>query len=98
MRSPLEPEVQLDVLLSAICGRNQYTRDPERVVAELVEACRGRADILARVAGIWSGYQDSPATRPLADALGEIPGASAWITEGRRRRGIPAHGAPIGKR
>lgn len=98
MRSPLEREVQLDVLLSAICGRNQYTSDPELVVAELTAASRGRADILARVAGIWSGYHDSPATRPLADALREISGAEAWVAEGKRRRGIPTHGAPTGTR
>ena len=96
MRSPLEPEVQLDVLLSAICGRNQYTRDPAPVVAELVASSRGRGDILARVAGIWSGYHDAHATRLLADALREIPGAEAWVAEGRRRRRIPTHGAPIG--
>lgn len=97
MRSPLAPEVQLDVLLSAICGRNQYTRHPELVVAELTAASCGRADILARVAGIWIGYFGSPETAPLADALRQIPGADAWVVEGRRRRGIPRHGAPISR-
>jgi hypothetical protein len=98
MRSPLAPDVQLDVLLSAICGRNQYTCNPSPVLAELIAASRGRADILARVAGIWSGYHDSPATRPLADALRQIPCAETWVAEGKRRRRIPAHGAPIEKK
>ncbi|WP_157096518.1 hypothetical protein [Microbacterium arborescens] len=66
------------------------------MIAELTAASRGRVDILARVAGIWAGYHDSPATRALADALRAIPGAHAWVTEGRRRRGLPAHGAPAG--
>lgn len=95
MRSPLAPDTMLDVELSAICARNQYTRDPEPVIAELVSAAGGHVDILARVAGIWSGYQDSPATRPLADAVRDIPGAEASIAEGRRRRGIPRHSAPL---
>jgi hypothetical protein len=98
MRSSLDPEVALDVLLSAICARNQYTRDPAAVLAELTASSRGRSDILARVAGTWSGYQDSPATRPLAGALRDIPGAEAWVAEGRRRRGIPTHGAPTAAR
>lgn len=97
MRSPLEPDVQLDILLSAICGRNQYTRDPAPVIAELVAASHGRADILARVAGIWSGYQDSPGTRELAAALLDVPGATDWVAEGRRRRGIPVHSAPYAR-
>ncbi len=89
MRSPLEPDVQLDVMLSAICGRNQYTRAPEPVVAELTAASRGRADILARVAGIWVGYFESRETASLAEALRRLPGAESWVPEGQRRRGIP---------
>lgn len=95
MRSSLDPEVALDVLLSAICGRNQYARDPEPVVAELTAASRGHADILARVAGIWVGYFESPETAPLAEALRRLPSADSWIPEGRRRRGIPRHSAPL---
>lgn len=42
MRSPLlEPEVKVDVLLSAMCGRNQYTRDPAPVIDELIAAAGG---------------------------------------------------------
>lgn len=94
MRSPLEPDTRLDVELSAICARNQYAREPGPVIAELTTAARGRDDVLARVAGIWAGYFDSDATRFLADALRNVPGAAAWVAEGRRRRGIPPHGAP----
>lgn len=95
MRSPLEPDVQLDVLLSAICSRNQYTRDPGPVVAELRAAANGRDEILARTAGIWVGYFESPETAPFAHALRSIPGAEIWIAEGQRRRGIPRHSAPM---
>ncbi len=95
MRSPLDPEVQLDVLLSAICGRNQYTRDPEPVVQELFAAAEGKDAVLARTAGIWIGYFESSETAPLSAALRRIPGVEAWIAEGRRRRGIPRHSAPL---
>lgn len=46
MRSPLDLEVQLDLLLSAICGRNQYTRDPEPVLAELTAAAGDLSGLL----------------------------------------------------
>jgi hypothetical protein len=94
MRSPLEPDTRLDVKLSAICARNQYTRDPAPVIAELTAAARGRDDILAQAVGIWAGYFDSAETHALASALRGIPGAERWVTEGRRRRGIPRHAAP----
>ncbi|MFB8893587.1 hypothetical protein [Microbacterium plantarum] len=89
MRSPLEPDTRLDVELSAICARNQYTRDPGPVIAELIAAARGRDDVLAQTAGIWAGYFDSPATSTLASALLDIPDANRWVAEGRRRRGAP---------
>lgn len=95
MRSPLAPDTRLDVQLSAICSRNQYTRDPGPVIAELTAAARGRDDILAQTAGMWAGYFDAAETRVLATALQEIPGAEQWVVEGRRRRGIPRHGAPV---
>jgi hypothetical protein len=95
MRSPLEPDTRLDVELSAICARNQYTRDPGPVVAELTIAARGRDGILAQTAGIWAGYFDSPETRTLATALRALPGAEQWVTVGRRRQGVPRHSAPI---
>lgn len=95
MRSPLDPDAMLDVTLSAICARNQYTRDAAPVIAELTAAARGRHDVLARAAGIWAGYFDSPETRCLATALRQITDAETWVTEGRRRRGIPRHGAPV---
>ncbi|MDQ1215755.1 hypothetical protein [Microbacterium arborescens] len=95
MRSPLEPEVELDVRLSAICGRNQYTRDPAPVIDELLATAQGRANALARTAGIWVGYFESQETAPLSEALRRLPGADAWIAEGQRRRGIPRHSAPL---
>lgn len=94
MRSPLDQDTMLDVTLSAICARNQYTRDVAPVIAELTAAARGRGDVLARAAGIWAGYFDAAETRTLATALRGIPGAEQWVAEGRRRRGIPRHSAP----
>ncbi|RKE60478.1 hypothetical protein [Microbacterium sp. AG238] len=88
MRSPLEPDTRLDVELSAICARNQYTRDPEPVIAELAAAAHGRDDILTRAAGLWAGYFDSPETHVLAMALSSIPGTNRWVEEGLRRRGV----------
>ncbi|MDD7963290.1 hypothetical protein [Microbacterium thalli] len=95
MRSPLEPDARLDVLLSAICARHQYAHDAGPVVAELTAAAQGNGDALARTAGIWAGYFEAPETHTLTAALRLIPGAEQWVDEGRRRRGIPRHGAPI---
>lgn len=97
-RSPLDAETLLDVTLSAICARNQYTRDPAPVIDELLTSAQDRADALARTAGIWVGYFESPETAPLSDALRRLPGAEAWVAEGRRRRGIPRHSAPLVRR
>ncbi|WHE35133.1 hypothetical protein [Microbacterium sp. BDGP8] len=95
MRSPLDHDAMLDVTLSAICARNQYARDAEPVITELIAAAGGRDEVLARAAGIWAGYFDAAETRTLASALRLLPGAEQWVAEGRRRRGIPRHGAPI---
>jgi hypothetical protein len=98
MRSRLDPETQLDVRLSAICGRNRYTRDPASVLAELTTAAGDRADILARVAGTWAGYFDSPETHVLAAALAALPGTAEWVPAGQRRRDVAAVIAPGGAR
>ncbi|SDQ87427.1 hypothetical protein [Microbacterium sp. cf332] len=66
--SLLGPDVQLDVLLPAICGRSQYTHDPAPVIGGLTAASCGRANILGRVAGFWSGYVESPERAPLTAA------------------------------
>ncbi|MGU3358161.1 hypothetical protein ACLBWJ_12980 [Microbacterium sp. M4A5_1d] len=84
----------LDVELSAICARNQYTRDPAPVIAELTAAALGCDDVLAQVAGTWVGYFDSPATCVLTSALATLPGAAQWIAVGKARRGAGAHSAP----
>jgi hypothetical protein len=94
MRSELDPETQLDVELSAICGRNRYTADTDRVVDELRRAAGARTDVLARVAGTWAGYFDSAETRPLVTALLAIEGTAPWVEVGRHRRELPTHGAP----
>ncbi|GLJ79763.1 hypothetical protein JOF37_002896 [Microbacterium imperiale] len=97
MRSPLTAEMQLDVTLSAICSRNRYTTDPAAVIRELVAAAGDRVDILARVAGTWAGYFETRETSAIVTALRGIPGADRWVAEGRRRRGIPTHGAPMSR-
>lgn len=95
MRTELDAETMLDVELSAICGRNRYTREPHAVVAELRRTAGPRVDVLARVAGTWAGYFESDETRPLVNALLALDGTGPWAEVGRKRRGIPTHGAPI---
>lgn len=91
----LDPDTALDVRLSAICGRNQYTKDPAPVIEELHQVAGHRLDILARVAGRWAGFYESPYTAPLCTALLEIPGALDWVALGRSRRDAGSHGAPM---
>lgn len=93
-KSRLSRDVLLDIQLSAICSRNQYTGDPAPVIDELHRVTGGRADILARVAGTWAGYFDDEHTHTLATALREIPGAEAWVPLGTHRRGMPPHKNP----
>lgn len=90
----LSREVLLDIQLSAICSRNQYTGDPAPVIDELRGVAGDRVDILARVAGTWSGYFDDEYTHTLATALREILGAEAWVALGKHRRGMPPHKNP----
>ncbi|WP_127818857.1 hypothetical protein [Microbacterium sp. CPCC 204701] len=82
----------LDIELSSICSRNQYTNDAAPVVDELQRAAGNRTDILAQVAGTWAGYFDSPETHVLVEALVEIPGAEEWVALGTKRRGVPQIG------
>lgn len=90
----LSRDVLLDIELSAICSRNQYTHDPAPVIDELRRVAGERTDILARVAGTWAGYYVNEHTRVLAAALREISGAEAWVALGKRRRGMPPHKNP----
>lgn len=96
MRRALTEEDRLDVLLSAICSRNRYTRAPGPVLDELRAAAGDRTEILARVAGSWAGYFDDEHTAVLAAALRTIEGTAAWVEVGRDRRGRAPHGAPMG--
>lgn len=88
----LTPDTLLDVHLSAICTRNQYTRDPGPVIAEPRTVAGDRVDILARVAGMVAGFYDGPDTHVLCAALTEIPGAASWVPLGKRRRDAVGHG------
>lgn len=94
-RSGLDPDTALDVHLSAICGRNQYTKDPAPVIDELRAVAGDRLDILAHVAGRWVGFYDSPYTATLCKALLLIPGAVHWVSLGRKRRDAGTHSAPF---
>lgn len=91
----LSREVLLDIELSAICSRNQYTHDPCPVIDELRRVAGDRADILAHVAGTWAGYFDDEYTHALATALRQqIDGAEQWVALGRKRRRMPPHTNP----
>jgi hypothetical protein len=84
----------LDIELSAICTRNQYTHDPGPVIDELRRVAGKRTDLLAMVAGMWAGYYRNPYTTELADALLQIPGATEWVPLGVKRRGAEPHRTP----
>jgi hypothetical protein len=82
----------LDVILSAICTRNQYTQDPAPVIEELLAAAGDRRDILSRVVGRIAGFYDGPYTRVLCAALREaFPESAPWVELGRKRAGRPPH-------
>jgi hypothetical protein len=71
----LSPDKKLELELDATCTRNQFTRDPAPVIAELVAIAGERTDLLAKVAGMWAGFSDGEHTHDLAVALLDIPGA-----------------------
>ncbi len=92
-RTGLHPDVALDITLSATCSRNRYTDDPGPVIAELRALAGRRTDILARVAGSFAGYYDTPDTHTLCAALvTEIEGAAGWVPHGRDMRERSARG------
>ena len=88
----LSPETALEIRLSSICTRNQYTKDPGPVIAELIEAAGDRTDILAKVAGTTAGFYDGEYTHALCAALRMIDGAEEWVALGERRRDAGIHG------
>lgn len=53
--------------------RNQYTKDPASVIAELYAAAGDRVDILTAEVGRWVGFYEDGYTRVLADALRALP-------------------------
>ncbi|WP_300265733.1 hypothetical protein, partial [Microbacterium sp.] len=58
-------------------------------IAELRELADGHDDVLAETAGTWAGYHsDGPHEAHLVAALRALPGAEAWVEEGRRRGGM----------
>lgn len=81
MSRPLDPDTHLSIRLSAICGRNRYTRNPAPVIAELRATAEARTDLLAREVGLWAGHYEDEHTATLVDAiLDGIPGAREWAT------------------
>lgn len=90
----LPSDTLLDIRLSVICSQHRYDKDPRSAVDELLAAAGHRTDILAKVAGTWSGYHGfDEHTRTLAEALRGIPGAEQWVPVGQYRHGIPNNGA-----
>ncbi|MDR7110920.1 hypothetical protein J2X03_000776 [Microbacterium trichothecenolyticum] len=51
-------------------------------------------DILAKVAGMWVGFFDSPETHAPVEALVEILRAAEWVAVGNKRPGVPPHRTP----
>lgn len=85
MSRPLDPDTHLSIRLSAICGRNRYTRDPGPVIAELIATAGARTDLLAREVGQWAGhYEDEQTAMLVAAILDRIPGAREHAQKVRR--------------
>lgn len=90
MSRPLDPDVLLEVALSAICSRHRYTRHAEAAIAELRARAGDREDILAMETGKWAGYYEGHYTSFLTTAiLAEIPDTARWAEIGRSRRAVP---------
>ncbi len=90
---PLHPDVTLSVHLDAICGRNQYTRDPAPVIEEIRAAAGGRILVRDDAVGCWVGFFRAAETTMLCDALlTAFPGAREHVATGAGRRGL-AHSA-----
>lgn len=89
--SRLSPDTLLSIHLGAICSRNRYTRTPELVVAELLEAAGENDAVLQEAVGSWVGYYEDEYTRTLCDALRGLPGLEPWIELGAYRRMSGTH-------
>lgn len=90
----LDPDTQIGVSLSATIARHSYTDDPAALIVELEQIAGGRADLLAREAGLWAGfYEDDPDRQELVKALAALPGTDRWVPVGRERNGV-GHGTP----
>ncbi|WP_119698233.1 hypothetical protein [Microbacterium halotolerans] len=93
----LDPGSQLSVRLSATIICNAHTDDPAALIVELEQIAGGRADLLAREAGLWAGvYEDDQDRQTLAEALAALPGADRWVPVGQDRSGV-RHGTPKAK-
>lgn len=90
----MRSELLLDIHLSALCHRHQYTSDPDSAINELREAAGRRGDILAATAGHWIGYYDHPSRNALISAMRrEFPECERWIDAGHAQRATLAHSA-----
>lgn len=88
----LHPDVLLSIELGATMTRNQYTRDPGPVIAELYDMAGEHLDILAAEVGRWIGFYEDNYTRTLADALRALPLDMAdAIALGVQRRNAGTH-------
>lgn len=92
--SRLSPNARLGIHLGAIMSRNQYTRTPELVVAELLETAGDNHAVLQEAVGSWVGFYEDDYTRQLCDALRGLPGLEPWIVQGAHRRGLAHHSTP----
>ncbi len=88
-REHLDDDTRLTILLSATITRHRYDADTAAVIAELRELAGGRDGVLVETAGTWAGYHsEDPHSARLVAALRSLPGAEAWVEEGRRRAGM----------
>lgn len=88
----LHPDVTLSISISCIMSRNQYTADPDAIVAELYATAGDRVDLLAAEVGRWIGFYEDDHTRVLTTALRALPlDMSDAIALGQKRRSTPLH-------
>ena len=87
----MHPDTALDIRLSAIITRGQFTTDPATIIAELRAVAGARVDVLHGTVGTWVGYFGGDEhLSALTDALLTEFGLDALrpgIEVGRSRRG-----------
>lgn len=88
----LNPDVLLSIKISTVMSRNEFTDDPEPVIAELYETAGDRIDLLTIEVGRWIGFYEADHNHTLVTALRALNLDMAdAISLGQSRRVAPSH-------